>query len=120
MTKKNFLILVILRRIHTDTTRHPSTQVLQGGLDTSGEIFNRTLASILAGETEDISKKFNPQESTWGSHIRSVNEIVDNSHPNFDSRVLSAAALATSGDILEMGTGFFSTPMLHDIVSSKV
>ena len=35
-------------------------------------------------------------------------------------RVLSAAALATSGDVLEMGTGFFSTPMLHDIVASKV
>ena len=36
------------------------------------------------------------------------------------TRVLSAAALSTSGDVLEMGTGFFSTPVLHDIVSSKV
>ena len=32
-------------------------------------------------------------------------------------RLLSAAALSTTGDILEMGTGDFSTPMLHDIVS---
>ena len=108
-----------LRRTHTDKTRLPWTQVLQGDLDTTGEVFNRTLASILTGETEDISKKFNPEESAYGSHIRSVYNKITTLYFNL-TRVLSAAALATSGDVLEMGTGFFSTPMLHDIVSSKV
>lgn len=61
------------------------------------------MASILAGETEHIYRKFNPKKEAYGSHIK----------------VLSAAALSTSGDVLEMGTGYFSTPMLHDIISSQ-
>lgn len=89
------------RQTYTDTTRVPWTQVLQGDLDSTGEIFNRTVASILAGKTEYIYKKFNSEESPFGSHIK----------------VLSAAAMSTSGDVLEMGTGYFSTPILHDIVS---
>ena len=61
------------------------------------EIFN-------SGQTIQLMKTFNPRRSKWGSHIR----------------LLSSAALATNGDILEMGTGYFSTPMLHDIVSSSL
>jgi len=91
------------RRTHTDTTRLPWTKIVQGDLDTTGKIFDRAVAAIKANETEYIYKKFNSEEHSFGSHIK----------------VLSAAALYTSGDVLEMGTGFFSTPMLHDIVSLK-
>ena len=60
---------IILRRIYTDT-RIAGTQVLQGNLDTTGEIFDKTVASLLAGETEHIWQKYNSQGSPWGSHIR--------------------------------------------------
>jgi len=90
------------RRKYTDQ-RFPLTQLLQGDLDTTGEIFDKTVALILAGKTEHIAKKFDPTEHWYGSHIK----------------VLSAAALSTSGDVLEFGTGFFSTPMLHDIISTQ-
>ena len=49
-------------------------------------------------------EKYNPEKSAWGSHIK----------------LLSAAAMATSGDIMEIGTGFFSTPVLHEIVEQEV
>jgi len=90
------------RRNYTDP-RHPLTLLLQGDLDTTGEIFDRTMASILAGKTEHIEKKFNPTDNGFGTH----------------QIILSAAALSTSGDVLEFGTGFYSTPMLHEIISSQ-
>ena len=61
------------------------------------------MAVFNSGQTLKLIDKFNPTKSTWGSHIR----------------LLSSAAIATQGDILEMGTGDFSTPMLHDIVANS-
>ena len=64
------IIIFILRQIYTDVSRSPNTQVLQGDLDTTGEIFDKTLALIKADETEYIYKKFNPKEDIFGSHIK--------------------------------------------------
>ena len=52
-----------------------------------------------SGETSKFMAQYNPTNSNWGSHITA----------------LAAAALSTSGDILECGTGLFSTPLLHEI-----
>ena len=64
------IIIFILRQTYTDFSRAPYTQVLQGDLDTTGEIFDKTLALIMGNETENIYKKFNPKENIFGSHIK--------------------------------------------------
>ena len=73
-------------------------------MDKTGAVFDKAVAKFKAGETIPYKTKFNPTGSGWGSHIP----------------LLSAAALSTRGDIMEMGTGFFSTPLLHDIVQERV
>ena len=66
-------------------------------------MFDKAVDIFKSGKTLKLVEKFNPTKSEWGSHIQ----------------LLSSAAIATTGDILEMGTGDFSTPMLHDIVASS-
>ena len=68
-------------------------------MDKSGSIFEAAKSKFMSGETGTFVSKFNPSKSVWGSHIA----------------LLSSAALSTDADILELGTGFFSTPLLHDI-----
>ena len=80
------------------------TTIIQGNLDTTGEIFARAVSILEAGETSHFYRKYNAENNGWGSHIR----------------LISAAALATSGDILELGSGYFSTPMLHQIIEDEV
>ena len=80
-------------------------EIFQGDLDTTGEIFDAAVELFTSGSVEKYDKEFTPHNSGWGSHIR----------------ILAAAALSTQGDILECGTGFFSTPVLNNIVrESKV
>ena len=64
-------------------------------MDGTGGAFDRAVAIVKSGATKFLYDK---------CPITSV-------------RSLSAAALATSGDIIELGTGHFSTPMLNHIVS---
>jgi len=93
------------RRIFTDKRQIPWASFIQGDLDTTGEIFDAAVELFTSGSVEKYYKEFNPHNSGWGSHIR----------------ILAAAALSTQGDILECGTGFFSTPVLNNIVrESKV
>jgi len=91
------------RRVFTDT-RGPWTSVIQGDVDKTGEVFDKVVSKFSSGEITPYWEKFNPTHSGWGSHVR----------------LLTAAALATRGDILELGTGFFSTPLLHQIVKEEV
>ena len=80
-------------------------ELYQGDLDPTGEIFDSAVERFTSGVVDHYYDKFNPSKSGWGSHIR----------------ILAAAALSTKGDILELGTGFFSTPLLNTIVrESKV
>ena len=72
-------------------------------MDTAGEYFDKAVSLYRSNISAEYYEKFNPEHSGWGSHIR----------------ILSAAALATSGDILEIGTGFFSTKVLHEIAERK-
>ena len=58
------LVEICQYRIYLDT-RIAGTQVLQGNLDTTGEIFDKIVASLKAGETEHIWQKYNSQESPW-------------------------------------------------------
>ena len=62
-------------------------------------MYDEAVRRVRAGETDQFMTEFNPDNSGWGSHITA----------------LAAAALSTTGDILECGTGFFSTPLLHTI-----
>ena len=74
--------------------------IFQGDLDPTGRIFDSAVERFTSGSVDHYYDKFNPEKSGFGTHIR----------------VLAAAALSTKGDILELGSGFFSTPLLHSIV----
>ena len=78
--------------------------MLKGDLDTTGEVFDKAVSMFNTEKSVALYYKYNPEHSSWGSHIH----------------LLSAAALATSGDIMEIGTGFFSTPVLHEIAEQQV
>ena len=78
------------------------TTAVQGDLDPSGEVFSKMANLWKSLEAETVSTSLNPEHGEFGSHIR----------------LLWAAAKASQGDVLEMGTGSFSTPMLHNITSA--
>ena len=78
------------------------TTAVQGDLDPSGEVFAKMVNLWKSLEAETVSTSLNPEHGEFGSHIR----------------LLWAAAKASQGDVLEMGTGSFSTPMLHNITSA--
>ena len=70
--------------------------------DTNESVFDQIVSSLkgndkLSVEKEELSARLNPARSEWGSHVK----------------LLSVSASLTKGDILEMGTGLFSTPELH-------
>jgi hypothetical protein len=106
------------RRVFTDKGQSSWTSVIQvkflnirnipvhpqGDLDKDGAVFDKVITIYNAGVTIPFVTKHNPSNSSWRSHIR----------------LLTAAALATKGDLLEMGTGYFSTPLLHRIVEEEV
>ena len=78
------------------------TTVVQGDLDPSGEIFAKMLKLWDSKEARAVYASLNPDQGEFGTH----------------ARLLWAAGKATQGDILEMGTGAFSTPMLHNLTRS--
>ena len=78
------------------------TTVVQGDLDSSGEIFAIMRKLWNSEEAGAVYDSLNPDHGEFGTH----------------TRLLWAAAKASQGDILEMGTGAFSTPMLHDLTES--
>jgi len=90
------------RRVFTDK-RGPWTSVIQGDKDKTGSVFDKVVSTFTSGSITPYWEQFNPSHSGWGSHVR----------------LLTAAALSTKGDILELGTGFFSTPLLHQIVKEE-
>lgn len=90
------------RRVFTDK-RGPWTSVIQGDKDKTGAVFDTVVSTFSSGSITPYWEQFNPTHSGWGSHVR----------------LLTAAALSTQGDILELGTGFFSTPLLHQIVKEE-
>ena len=78
------------------------TTVVQGDLDPSGEVFANMRKLWNSEEARAVYDSLNPDHGEFGTH----------------TRLLWAAAKASQGDILEMGTGAFSTPMLHDLTES--
>lgn len=75
------------------------TTAVQGDLDPSGEFFANMRKIWHSDEARTASASLNPDHGEFGTH----------------TRLLWAAAKASQGDILEMGTGAFSTPMLHNL-----
>ena len=78
------------------------TTVVQGDLDPSGGVFANMRKLWDSEEARRVYASLNPGQGEFGTH----------------ARLLWAAAKATQGDILEMGTGAFSTPMLHNLTGS--
>ena len=78
------------------------TTAVQGDLDPSGEVFAKMHELWLSEEAREVYSSLNPDHGEFGTH----------------TRLLWAAAKASQGDILEMGTGAFSTPMLHNLTGS--
>ena len=79
------------------------TTAVQGDLDPSGEFFANMRKIWHSDEARTASASLNPDHGEFGTH----------------TRLLWAAAKASQGDILEMGTGAFSTPMLHNLTGEK-
>ena len=75
------------------------TTAVQGDLDPSGEVFAKMRKLWLSEEAREVYASLNPGHGEFGTH----------------TRLLWAAAKASQGDVLEMGTGAFSTPMLHNL-----
>ena len=78
------------------------TTAVQGDLDPSGEVFAKMHQLWLSEEAREVYASLNPDHGEFGTH----------------TRLLWAAAKASQGDVLEMGTGNFSTPMLHNLTGS--
>ena len=78
------------------------TTAVQGDLDPSGEAFANMRKLWNSEEAREVYASLNPDHSEYGTH----------------TRLLWAAAKASQGDVLEMGTGNFSTPMLHNLTGS--
>ena len=78
------------------------TTLVQGDMDQGGELFREVIETVdsYAGEVSAVYKTYNPNRAGFGTHLK----------------LLLVAALITDGDILEMGSGNFSTRVLHDIV----
>ena len=79
------------------------TTAVQGDLDPSGEAFAKMLNFWDSEEARTVYNSLNPDHGEFGTH----------------TRLLWAAAKASQGDVLEMGTGAFSTPMLHNLTSAS-
>ena len=75
---------------------------MQGDLDTFGEAFANMRKLWDSKEAQRVYASMNPDHGEFGTHMR----------------LLWAAAKASKGDVLEMGTGAFSTPMLHNLTAS--
>ena len=80
------------------------TTAVQGDLDHSREAFAKMLKFWDSEEARTVYSSLNPDHGEYGTH----------------TRLLWAAAKATQGDILEMGTGAFSTPMLHNLTGRSL
>ena len=78
------------------------TTAVQGDLDPSGEVFAKMHKLWFSEEAREVYASLNPNHGEFGTH----------------TRLLWAAAKASQGDVLEMGTGAFSTPMLHNLTGS--
>ena len=78
------------------------TTLVQGDMDQGGELFSEVIETVdsYAEEVNTVYKTYNPDRAGFGTHLK----------------LLLVAALITDGDILEMGSGDFSTRVLHDIV----
>lgn len=81
----------------------PGTTLIKGDLDRDGAAFKRaTNLFKTSSQVQQLFSEYNPHNVSTGSHIT----------------LLASAVLATTGDVLELGTGFFSTPLLHSMVKS--
>ena len=78
------------------------TTAVQGDLDPAGEVFANMRKLWNSEEARTVYASLNPDHGEFGTH----------------TRLLWAAAKASQGDVLEMGTGAFSTPMLHNLTAS--
>ena len=81
------------------------TILIQGDLDTEGKVFSRAKQIVegVGREIELIYESVNPDNESYGTHVK----------------LLVAALLATTGDIIELGTGVYSTDLIHQIVEQQ-
>ena len=56
-------------KLYTDTSAGRTT-IIQGNLDTTGEIFAKAVSIFESGETNKFQKLYNSMNDGWGSHVR--------------------------------------------------
>lgn len=81
------------------------TTVIQGDLDTDGETFNSVVTAFrtMFKDVNGAYRHYNKENKDYGTHLR----------------LTLTAALLTQGDILELGTGQFSTEILHRVLEEE-
>lgn len=81
------------------------TSVIQGDLDTDGETFNSVVTAFqtIFKDVNGAYRHYNKENKDYGTHLR----------------LTLTAALLTQGDILELGTGHFSTQILHTVLEHQ-
>ena len=78
------------------------TTLIRGDMDKEGEVFN-SVAEAFKENFDDLNaayRHYNKNNLVYGTHVR----------------LLLLATMMTRGDILELGTGDYSTELLHDII----
>jgi len=78
------------------------TTLIRGDMDKEGEVFN-SVAEAFKDNFADLNaayRHYNKKNLVYGTHVR----------------LLLLATIMTHGDILELGTGDYSTELLHDII----
>jgi len=81
------------------------TTLIQGDHDHSEGLFKAVVEALknYRNEIQSVYNIYNPDKKGYGTHVK----------------LLLVSALMTRGDILEMGSGYFSTQLLHDIVQEE-
>ena len=78
------------------------TTIIQGDLDEEGKVYQAIVNKFKKefDEVNAVYRHYNRKNIDYGTH----------------ARLLIVAAMMTSGDILELGTGYHSTELLHEIL----
>merc|ERR1719483_90717 len=81
------------------------TTIFRGDLDINGKIYDSIVKAFSEhfDDINDVARLYNKEGNVYGTH----------------TRLLLVAAMMTSGDILELGAGDYSTTLLDDVLEEE-
>ena len=87
-------------------------RLYKGGAEGAQDAYTRALAML-----ENFKKS---GDATWRAVIEKNNRSFPSNDKNFGTHLplLLTAVTVTTGDVIELGTGWYSTPNLHDLLAN--